>query len=112
MGVVAQRIKPGRWRLQLASRKKREDVVEAFPDKRGHPLAIIADLQTARFDVLEKEIIGFQCGNPARGKSNHNDPAAPGERAHCGIEDVTAQCLDYDIDSLIVVSCINLLAQR
>src|SRR5437868_13437783 len=60
-------------------------------------IAVIGDLEPADLDILQEQIVGLHRRNAAGGEADHDEPAAPSERADGRGEYVAAEGVDDDV---------------
>src|SRR5215471_12359176 len=81
----------GRARLDLSGAIEREELAEAYRHLARHALAVVADLEPADFDVLHQQIVRLDDRNAPGREADHHQPAAPGDGADGGLENVAAE---------------------
>ena len=74
-------------------------------------LAVITDLQSADFDVLQEKIIRPDGRDAARREPNDDNPSTPGDGSQCRVEHITADHVQYDIGSGAVGCSVHLVAK-
>src|SRR5215472_9277950 len=88
-----------------------ECVGEARRHLRRPPLAVVADLQPADLNVLEQQVVGLDRWDMPARESDHDQPAAPGQRSQRCLEYVAAERIEDDIDAASLGRRPDLFAQ-
>ncbi len=77
-------------RFQRASLIEREQVCKAALQAFRFALPVRAPVNADRGDVLDQQQVGRSLGDASGREADHQQPAAPGDRAHGGVEDIAA----------------------